>query len=147
MLMVSFWTMFLGLTEPFFVPAYWNPPSLFNLAQTTGFDIESIIFSFAIGGLGFALYGSIFPVVHEPVIPAAKRIIGRRKYHLPLLLVTPVIFFSLVFFTRINPIYSAIVCMITGGVLTWYCRPDLVGKMVVSALVFSGIYFVYFTLI
>jgi hypothetical protein len=35
-----------GLTEPMFVPAYWNPPSLFNLAQRTGFDIESFIFSF-----------------------------------------------------------------------------------------------------
>src|SRR5450830_413140 len=38
-----------GLTDPIFVPAYWNPPSLFELAQRTGFDIESLIFSFAIG--------------------------------------------------------------------------------------------------
>ena len=35
-----------GLTEPLFVPDYWNPPALFELAQTTGFDIESLIFSF-----------------------------------------------------------------------------------------------------
>ena len=28
-----------GLTEPIFVPEYWNPPSLFELAQRTGFDI------------------------------------------------------------------------------------------------------------
>ncbi len=41
-----------GLTEPFFVPRYWSPPSLFELAQRTGFDMESIIFSFAIGGIG-----------------------------------------------------------------------------------------------
>jgi hypothetical protein len=27
---------------------YWAPPSLFSLAQKTGFDIESLIFSFAI---------------------------------------------------------------------------------------------------
>ena len=38
-----------ALTEPLFVPEYWNPPSLFELAQKTGFDIESFIFSFAIG--------------------------------------------------------------------------------------------------
>jgi hypothetical protein len=33
----------LGLTEPIFVPAYWNPPSLFDLAQRSGFDIESAL--------------------------------------------------------------------------------------------------------
>lgn len=33
MLVVSFGTMLLGLTEPIFVPEYWNPPTLFNLAQ------------------------------------------------------------------------------------------------------------------
>ena len=48
-----------GLTEPIFVPEYWNPPSLFELAQRTGFDIESIIFSFAIGGIGAILYNII----------------------------------------------------------------------------------------
>lgn len=147
MLVVSFWTSFLGLTEPLFVPKYWNPPSLFNLAQTTGFDIESIIFSFGIGGLGFALYMAIFPITHEPVIPRSQRIANRYKYHLPLLFVTPVLFFTLVIFTAINPIYSAIICLLVGGATTWYCRPDLVGKMLVSALVFLGIYFVYFTLL
>ena len=45
-----------GLTEPLFVPDYWNPPALFELAQTTGFDIESLIFSFGIGGVGAVLY-------------------------------------------------------------------------------------------
>jgi len=49
-----------GLTEPMFVPEYWSPPSLFELAQRTGFDIESIIFSFAIGGVLFLALYSIF---------------------------------------------------------------------------------------
>lgn len=48
-----------GLTEPIFVPEYWNPPSLFELAQKTGFDIESFIFSFAIGGIAAVLYNII----------------------------------------------------------------------------------------
>jgi hypothetical protein len=39
MLVVSLWTSLLGLTEPLFVPAYWNPPSLFDLAQKARFDI------------------------------------------------------------------------------------------------------------
>ena len=39
MFIVSLFTMPFGLTEPLFVPAYWNPPSLFNLAADIGFDI------------------------------------------------------------------------------------------------------------
>ncbi len=147
MLVVSIFTSFFGFTEPLFVPAYWNPPSLFNLAQTTGFDLESFIFTFGAGGLAYALYMAIFPVTHEPEIPVPKRISERHKYHLPLLLAAPAIFFFLLLVTRINPIYCAIICCLIGGGLTWYCRPDLVGKMVVSALVFTGIYFVYFTLL
>ena len=50
MFWVSLFTMPFGLTEPLFVPKYWNPPSLFNLAARTGFDFESLIFSFSIGG-------------------------------------------------------------------------------------------------
>ncbi len=147
MVVVSFWSAFLGLCEPLFVPAYWNPPSLFNLAQTIGFDVESIIFSFGTGGLGFALYMAIFPVTHEPVIPRSHRNEERHKYHLPLLFVAPAIFFALTLFTTINPIYNAIICLLLGGATTWYCRPDLVGKMIVSALVFLGIYFIYFILL
>ena len=49
-------TMLFGLTEPIFVAEYWNPPSLFELAQRTGFDIESLVFSFALGGIGTVLY-------------------------------------------------------------------------------------------
>jgi len=45
-------TMPFGLTEPLFVPSYWNPPTLFDLAQRTRFDVKSLIFCFAIGGTG-----------------------------------------------------------------------------------------------
>ncbi len=41
MFWVSFITMPLSFTEPLFVPEYWNPPSLFDLAARTGFDIEA----------------------------------------------------------------------------------------------------------
>ena len=55
MLWASLFTMPFGLTEPLFVPSYWNPPSLFDLAQNTRFDLESLIFSFGIGGVGAVL--------------------------------------------------------------------------------------------
>jgi hypothetical protein len=144
MLVVSSWTSLLGLTEPLFVPAYWSPLSLFDLARNTGFDIESFIFSFAIGGIGFSLYMTVFPVGHEPEIPRDEKIDARHKYHLPLLLSTPVIFLILLFGTDLNPIYISVIAMITGGLATWYCRPDLKKKMFVSAVLFLGVYFVYF---
>jgi hypothetical protein len=63
----SVFTMPFGLTEPLFVPKYWNPPSLFDLAQRTGFDIESLIFCFAIGGTAAVLYNALTGRGLQPV--------------------------------------------------------------------------------
>src|SRR6516162_9781975 len=68
----------LGLTEPLFVPHYWNPPSLFDLARRSGFDIESVIFSFAIGGMGAVLYNLLAGRALLPV-SAADRHSPRHK--------------------------------------------------------------------
>ena len=69
-----------GLTEPLFVPEYWNPPSLFELAQKTGFDIESIIFSFAIGGVGAVLY-AVITRKHLRPMGSEDRQHGRERWH------------------------------------------------------------------
>ena len=45
LLTLSLGTVPFSLTEPLFVPSYWNPPTLFDLARRTGFDIESVIFA------------------------------------------------------------------------------------------------------
>ena len=143
MLLVSAWTSLLGFTEPIFVPRYWNPPSLFDLAHRTGFDIESIIFSFAMGGIAVALYEWIFQSNHS-VMGETERHRARHKYHLWALLSAPVIFLGLLVFSPLNPIYSAFIAMMAGGLATWYCRPDLKKKMIISAFLFLGLYFLYF---
>lgn len=143
MLVVSFWTSLLGLTEPIFVPEYWNPPSIFNLAQKTGFDIESLIFAFAVGGLAVIIYELIFKVKHEE-FPLREIKHPRHKLHLPILFSAPIIFLLLWLFTNLNPIYSTSIALLAGGLLTWYCRPDLKKKMAVSAFIFLGIYFFFF---
>jgi len=61
MLWASMFTAPFGLSEPLFVPEYWSPPSLFDLARTTGFDIKSVIFCFGIGGLRGLLVGGLRP--------------------------------------------------------------------------------------
>jgi uncharacterized protein YggT (Ycf19 family) len=73
MLRVSIWTMPFGLTEPLFIPQYWNPPTLFNLGQKTGFDLESLIFSFAIGGIGSVLFKIVFKMDNEPFQSAERK--------------------------------------------------------------------------
>lgn len=46
--------------------------------------------------------------------------------------------------TNLNPIYSSFIALIIGGIATWYCRPDLKKKMIFSAFLFLGLYFLYF---
>lgn len=143
MLIVSLWTSLLGFTEPLFVPEYWSPPSLFDLALKTGFDIESFIFSFGIGGIAVILYEKIFRSRHAP-ISAKERHSPRHKFHVWALLSAPAIFILLLIATTLNPLHSAIIAMVIGGLATWYCRPDLKKKMVIGAFLFLAIYFLYF---
>ena len=143
MLIVSLWSSFFGLTEPLFVPEYWSPPSLFDLAQKTGFDIESLLFVFGVSGLAVVIYERIFRVQHERV-SAEEKHQPRHKFHLLALFSFPVILVLLLIFTNLNPIYSTFIALISGGLFTWYCRPDLKKKMLVSAFIFLGLYFVFF---
>jgi hypothetical protein len=140
MLVVSAWTSLLALTEPLFVPRYWNPPSLFGLAQSTGFDLESFIFCWSIGGLAVVLYELFIPVRHEP-IPAGS---SAHIFHPLALVVTPVLFAVLVLFTEVNPIYCALIALALGSFLMIACRRDLLRKMLASAFIFLGLYSVYF---
>ena len=143
MLTVSLWTSLLGLTEPLFVPAYWSPPSLFNLALRTGFDIESLVFSFGIGGIAVILYERIFRSRHIAVF-AKEHHSPRHRFHLWALLSAPTVLVALLIATNLNPLHSAIIAMVIGGLAAWYCRPDLKKKMIVSAFMFSALYFLYF---
>lgn len=143
MLIVSLWTSILGFTEPIFVPEYWSPLSLFDLAMKTGFDIESLIFSFGIGGIAVIIYELIFKTKHEKINYHEQRS-SQHRNHLIALLSAPFIFFFLLMTTHINPIYISVIAMTGGGIFSWYCRPDLKKKMITSAGIFLGIYFVYF---
>jgi hypothetical protein len=127
-----------GLTEPLFVPEYWNPPSLFDLAQRTGFDIESIIFCFAIGGVGAALYNVVTGRDLVPINLAERRH-PRHRYHIAALL-SPVVVFLPIYFAPWNPIYPAVMAMAFGALATMTCRADLMSKTWIGGLLFLGYY-------
>ncbi|MBI2102623.1 hypothetical protein HYT55_02195 [Candidatus Woesearchaeota archaeon] len=144
LLWVSLFTLPFGLTEPLFVPEYWNPPSLFNLAQRTGFDIESFIFCFAIGGIGAVLYKLLFPVRHQKVRAEERQ---QKSVSHWLALFSPfVIFIPLFLLTTINPIYSASIAVFFGSIATLFCRPDLKQKVLGGGLLFFSLYFIFFFL-
>jgi hypothetical protein len=127
-----------GLTEPIFVPGYWNPPSLFELAQRTGFDIESIIFSFAIGGIGAVLYNSIARKRLTGIELQERR--GRRHGWHRWALVVPFASFPILYFLPWNPVYAGIAAMVLGAIAAVLCRPDLKFNTLVGGILFLVLY-------
>lgn len=141
MIWASLFTMPFGLTEPLFVPEYWNPPSLLDLAQRTGFDLESLIFCFAIGGVGVALYNGLTGKEIRPVSEAERRRPLHRHHYVAL--ASPFLAFAVLVFFPWNPIYPAMVAMFVGAAATMACRPDLKGKMWVGGGLFLAYYLVF----
>jgi hypothetical protein len=141
MLRASLLTMPFGLTEPLFVPQYWSPPSLFDLAARTGFDIESLIFSFALGGIGVVLYNAMAGKTLVP-LSAEHRDLPLHRHH-RLAIVAPLIVFPPLFVLPWNPIYPAIVAMAVGALANVLCRPELKQKTWVGGLLFVLLYTVF----
>jgi Lycopene cyclase len=138
MIEVSAATSLLGLTEPLFVPEYWNPPTLFELAQRTGFDIESLIFCFAIGGIATVLYNGL---ARQGLVPMqkAEQLLTRHRYH-RMVLGAPFVAFLPLYFLPWNPIYPGIVALAIGGAANVACRPDLARNTLIGGALFLTLY-------
>ncbi len=134
-------TALFGLTEPLFVPEYWNPPSLFDLARRTGFDIESFIFAFAAGGIGGALYHALAHH-HLGPVPAEVRKEPLHRFHLAALIV-PIAAFVPLYFLPWNPIYPSLVVLGFGAIASVLCRPGLRTNTVIGGILFLGLYAVF----
>ncbi len=145
MLWASIFTAPFGLTEPLFVPEYWAPPSLFDLALRTGFDIESLIFSFGIGGVGAVIVNVLTRRVPE-VLDDGERAHPRHRLHRWVLVAPFAVFLGLLPLGW-NPIYPAIAAMVAGAAATVWCRPDLARTTVLDALIFLGYYVVFLGLL
>lgn len=144
MLWASLFTMPFGLTEPLFVPEYWSPPSLFDLAANTGFDIESLIFCFAIGGIGAVLYNLV--TRHQlRAVDEEERLKPLHRHHYKAL-ATPFVAFPLIYLsTDWNPIYPAIVAMVLGAFANILCRPDLKKNTWFGGILFLLYYIIFLT--
>jgi len=141
MLKTSLFMASFGLTEPLFVPEYWNPPSLFDLAQRTGFDVESVIFSFAIGGIGVVLYNLVMRRRLAPM-PVRERHDRRHRFH-KLAVALPFALFPILYVLPWNPIYAGIAAMFAGGVAAVLCRPDLLPNTLFGGVLFLAFYTIF----
>ena len=141
MLRASVLTAPFGLTEPLFVPAYWNPPSVFDLAQRTGFDIESLVFCFAIGGLAAAGYRAFARVALRSGNPLAHGELHHR-FHAAAL-ASPFMVFTVLLPLPWNPIYAGIGALLAGAVATLLCRPDLTRNTLFGGALMFVLYFVF----
>lgn len=130
-----------GLTELFFVPAYWNPPSLFDLAHRTGFDIESLILCFAIGGLAVAGYRVLAPASEYKLAPHARHSHLHRWHYAAL--ASPFLVFIVLLTLPWNPIYPGIAALFAGALANSLCRPDLWRNTLVGGVVFLALYTVF----
>jgi hypothetical protein len=138
MLRVSAATSLLGLTEPIFVPRYWNPPTLFDLAQRTGFDIESLIFCFAIGGIASVFYDAFSRQAIRPVTRAEHAHYRHRLHYAAL--AAPFIAFPVLYALPWNPIYPGIVALVIGASANVLCREDLTRKTLFGGSLFLALY-------
>ena len=130
-----------GLTEFLFVPAYWNPPSLFDLAHRTGLDIESLVFCFAIGGLAAAGYRVLAPASEHALAPESRNSHLRRWHRAALL--SPFLVFGVLLMLPWNPIYPGISALFVGALASGLCRPDLWRNAFVGGLLFLALYVVF----
>jgi hypothetical protein len=130
-----------GLTEPLFVPAYWRPPSLFDLALHTGFDIESVVFCFAIGGLAAAAYRTLARAPEKRLDNVARQH-ARHRWH-GAVLASPFVVFIVLLPLPWNPIYAGIGALLFGALATLLCRPDLTRSALAGGLLVFAIYTVF----
>ena len=134
-------TALFGVTEPLFIPRYWYPPSLFELAQRTGFDIESFIFAFAVGGIGMVLYTTL--TRRELMsVDTAHRNERRHRLH-RIALIGPPILLVPGFLLPWNPIYPSLLALALGALAAVACRPDLRKNTLLGGLLFLGLYAVF----
>lgn len=132
-----------GLTEPLFVPEYWSPPSVLDLALRIGFDIESLIFCFGIGGVGAVLVNVVTQRA-ATALSFAERHRRRHRLH-RLAIAAPFLTFMALLPLGWNPIYPGIVAMLVGGVSTVLCRPDLLLSTLLGGSIFVAYYVVFLT--
>ena len=128
----------IGLTEPLFVPNYWNPNAVLGFSLLgMSFDVESLIFSFVIGGWASVLYEEAL----NKHLRKARETRQESKRHFIMVLIVVLVStgaFSLYFGN--NVIYSGTIAMAIGAAAIVIMRKDLARETIYGGLLFLMTY-------
>lgn len=153
----------LGFTEPLFVPAYWDPPSILSYGR---WDAESFLFCFGIGGISavapeWRLWRRSFQSVDQALWRVARAILApfRRltgtssppadevaltaeeiRRENALLLAMFLASFGFTAHTGLNVIYNAALASAAMGIYIAWRRPRLRWQVWSGALLFLFVY-------
>ncbi|PIN93169.1 hypothetical protein COU54_04135 [Candidatus Pacearchaeota archaeon CG10_big_fil_rev_8_21_14_0_10_31_24] len=146
MIITSFVALPWGFTEYIFSKEYWSPPSLFDLNEKIGLDIETFIFTFAIGGLSAIIYNYFTHkiLVRIPENSSLKQ--HGHKFGLFGAFSFIIILVGLYFATNIDLIYINFIACFVGAIIASLCRPDLKNKIWFGGLIFL-LFYLFFMLI
>ena len=142
MLLYSVLLMPTGIAQAMFVPEYWDPSSVFNLTTRIGFDIESLVFSFAIGGISIALF-ELFPFKRFNQLertPEDQRLIISASG-------VSVIIYIVAELLNFNPIYSLLAALYSGSFFLMTLKPTMIREVIKSGLVFLCFYTIGFMML
>lgn len=129
-----------ALSEVFFVPTYWLPDTIGN----PKLSIEDLIFSFAVGGIIAVTYELFMgrKIRHQRLCNCYKG----EVFHGLILGVGVAAVFLVYLMLKINFMYAVYIGIVVNIVLMVVTRPDLVGKILYSGLLFGSFYFIFFAL-
>jgi hypothetical protein len=131
-----------GFTEFFYIPEFWNPPSLFNLIPKFGFGIESFLFSFTVGGIASVAYEFLFKT---KLVTFVSR--GTKSKHW-LIYIPYLLFFGLSvgleFLYPLQSMRNLFISFVLGTVVLCVLRVDLIHEALWSGFIFATLYFLLF---
>lgn len=135
MLTISILLTPLAFLEPFLVPQYWRPDSLIN----SRLSVEYVIFNFAVAGIMAVLYEVVAGKLRHSRLRESFK--GEVEHALMLVVGLVAVFVVYLAF-RVNFIYAIYAGCAVNVVIILLVRPDLLGKMVFSSVLFGMLYFV-----
>ncbi|MEK6849991.1 MAG: lycopene cyclase domain-containing protein [Nanoarchaeota archaeon] len=126
-----------GLTQPLFVPDYWNPTVIYKLWGL--FDIESLLFGFFLGGIAASLYEEIFNYhLRKFGKTLTNKNYARIIYGSMIAFALFLIFIK--FYTELSVIWSSFIFILVVSPYFLMFRKDLIKESLIGGFIFMLFY-------
>lgn len=137
MLAISALSLPLGITELLYVPEYWDPPSVFNLIERSGFGIEDFLFCFFAGGIAAV----VFELFKKRKL--RKKWFDHKLHFGPYILMLGLHIALEWLFPQMTIYNAAFSILIASGYIA-YRRRDLIPQILYGGMFFATLYWLMF---